>query len=268
MAIFSTVRVIIGGSLVCAMATLVSPFSLADELVAKTFPVKDFTEVILGGDAIVDVTQDGTEYLRVEASPEVMERVKVDLSGKRLTLGVKHKGGMFGWFQSHEDQVHFILRVKQLTYMELSGAARGRFGDFQSEKFKLEASGAAGAEFAAVNVGVLGIGLSGASNLAMSKVNSQKLDFDLSGASNLEIKQISNANDVKVDVSGASNLHARHLSAQNAVLDASGASHIEISVVEKLNAEASGASGIDYYGNPKAQTDASGASHVNAHSNE
>jgi hypothetical protein len=267
MAIFYSEKTWVIGVLCCCAVALVSPVGMAADRVAQVYPVKDFTEVSVGGNTLLEVTQDGTEYLRVEASPEVMQRVKVDLSGKRLTLGVKHKGGFFNWFDHGDEQVRFILRVKHLTFVELSGAARGRFSDFQEDHFVIHASGAAGAEFAALNAQYFAVQLSGASNLSIGSVNSKQQDFDLSGASNLEIKQASNVGEFKADLSGASNMRARALKAGEADVGASGASHIEISVSGTLDAEASGASSIDYYGNPKAQTDSSGASHINARGN-
>ena len=267
MAIFHSTKAWVAGIFWSCAVALISPVTMAADRVAQVYPVKDFTEVSVGGNALLEVTQDGTEYLRVEATPEVMQRVKVDLSGKRLTLGVKHKGGFFNWFEQGNEQVRFILRVKQLTFVELSGAARGRFSDFQEDNFMLHASGAAGAEFSVLNAQYFAVQLSGASNLSIGSVNSKQQDFGLSGASNLEIKQPSNVGELKADLSGASNMRARPLKAGEADVGASGASHIEISVSELLEADASGASSIDYYGNPQAQTDSSGASHINARGN-
>lgn len=270
MAIFSSNAMFLmkGAALVATLMVTVSSVEAADRI-AKTYPVKDFSEVVVGGNALLEVTQDGTEYLRVEAIPEVMDRVKVDLTGKRLTLGVKSKGGVFGWFDEGENQqVRFILRVKRLTFVDLSGAARGRFGDFQGDEFMFHGSGAANAEFAALNASKFLVQLSGASHVQIDNVNSKQQDFGLSGASNMEIKQPSYVVELKADLSGASNLRARKLKANFADVGASGASHMEIAVSEALQADASGASSIDYYGNPKAETGSSGASHINGHNEE
>jgi hypothetical protein len=265
MTIFSAIRVSVTGLLMGLALVVIAPASLAADVVAKTYPIKDFTEVYLGGNAILEISQDGTEYLRVEATPELMERVIVDLTGKRLTLSLKHKEGLFNWFSANNhDPVRFILRVKQLTFVELSGAARGRFSDFQGNQLRLHASGAANAEFAALNVEQFAAQLSGASNLRIDSVNSTRQDFDLSGASNLEVKQDSRVQELRAGLSGASNMRARALKARVADLGASGASHIEASVMDSLDARASGASSIEYYGRPGVRSDSSGASHIKA----
>lgn len=250
--------------IVIAMAFLVAPLALA-ETVAKTYPVKNFTEFVSGGNTSVEISQDGSEYLRIEADVEVMKRVKVDQSGKRVSVWVKSDGNFFNWFGSSNDPVRVVLRVKQLEYLEISGGSRATLGDLQGEKFQLNASGAGNVNFAALNTKLLKMDLSGAANTRINSVNSQTQDYDLSGASNLEVQSASNTQELDVGASGASNFRARNLTAKQARLEASGASHIEAAVTDILDANASGASSVDYYGNPKAKTDSSGASHVNAH---
>lgn len=249
------------------MVLSIAPMALA-ETVAKIYPVKDFTEFVSGGNTSVEISQDGTEYLRVEADVEVMKRVKVDQSGNRVSVWVKSDSNFFNWFGGSNDPVRIVLRVKQLEYLEISGGARANLSDFQGEKFQLNVSGAGNVNFAGLNAKRLRMELSGAANVRINNVNSQEQNFDLSGASNIEIKSSSNSQELKVDASGASNFRGKKLMAKKADLRASGASHVEASVTEILIAEASGASSVDYYGSPKAKTDSSGASHVNAHAVE
>lgn len=245
--------------------SLCAPLALA-ETVAKTYPVKDFSEFVAGGGTRIEITQDGTEYLRVEADAEVMKRVKVDQTGKRVSVWVKSEGGLFNWFGHGEGNVRVVLRVKHLEYLELSGGAKANVGDLQEDKLDVSNSGAANADFASINATKFHLDLSGAANVRINSVNSQEQDFDLSGAANVDIKDDSNTQSLKADVSGASNLRAKNLTAKTAKVDASGASHIELTVTDELVAGASGASSVNYFGNPKAETDSSGASHINARS--
>ena len=243
--------------------TLIAPVALA-ETVAKTYPVKDFSEFVAGGGTQVEITQDGTEYLRIEADEEIMKRVKVDQTGKRVSVWVKSDNNFFNWFGHGDGQVRVVLKVKHLEYLELSGGAHAKVGDLQEEKLEVSNSGAANAQFSSINATYFRLGLSGAANARINSINSQEQDFDLSGAANIEIKSESNTQSLQADVSGASNLRAKMLTAKVAKVEASGASHIELTVTDELDAGASGASSVNYYGNPKARTDSSGASHINA----
>ena len=242
---------------------LFAPYTLA-EVIAKTYPVKNFSEFASGGNVSVEIAQDGSEYLRVEADAEVMSRVKVDQSGERVSVWIKHEGGFFNWFGQGNDPVRVVLRVKQLNYLEITGGGRATVGDLQVEKFHAHASGAGNINFAVLNAEFLKVDLSGAANVRVNRVNSQEQKFELSGASKVEIQAPSNTQDLHVEASGASNFEARELTSKRARLGASGASHAEARVTEKLNANASGASRIDYYGNPEVKSDSSGASQVSA----
>lgn len=243
---------------------LLAPYTLA-ETIAKTYPVKDFSEFISGGNTSVEISQDDNEYLRVEADADVMPRVKVDQSGNRVSVWVKNEGGFFNWFGHSNDPVRVVLRVKQLSYLEISGGASATLGDLQGEKLHVNASGAGNIHFAGLNAKFLKMDLSGAANVGINNVNSQEQKFDLSGASKVEIQEASNTQELHVGASGASNFQARTLTAKRAYLGASGASHAEATVTEFLDANASGASRIDYYGKPEVKRDSSGASNISAH---
>ncbi len=243
---------------------LLAPGALA-EVIAKTYPVKDFTEFVSGGNTTVEISQGGTEYLRVEADAEVMQRVKVDQTGKRVSVWLKSdKGGVFSWFGQGNDPVKVILGVKQLELLDISGGAHARVADLQGRDFEFKASGAANGDFDRLTMDKVNMDLSGAGNVRIASVTTQEQGYDISGASNVEIKGDSHSERLMVGASGASNFRGKSLTARQAELNASGASHIKATVTETLVADASGASSVDYYGNPHAKTKATGASHVNA----
>jgi len=237
-------------------------------VVAKEYPVKDFSELVVSGETELEVSQTGKEYLRIEADAEVMEHVKVDQSGKRVSVWAKKSGNFFSWFGNHDSmRIKVIVHVKDLEYLELSGASNATVGDLKTKSLYLGASGAANGNFSNLNANYLKGNLSGAANLRFDTINSLEQEFELSGAANLDIKTTSSTAKLKAGASGASNIRAKNLTANSAELDASGASHIDVSVKDELDAEASGASSINYYGNPQANTQATGASSVNARRN-
>lgn len=249
-------------SLFSVFCLCVSSFSLA-EVIAKEYPVKDFSEFVASGESEIEISQTGKEYLRIEADADVMKYVKVDQSGKRLSVWAKKDGNFFDWFKGDSAKIKVILHVKNLEFLELSGAANADVNDMSANQLKIELSGAANADFAKLQVQELELDSSGAANLHIDTVNAGTLSVDLSGAANFDVKSASATEQLHGKASGASNIRAVKLSAKNAYLDASGASHIDVSVTDQINAEASGASSINYRGAPKAKTRATGASSIN-----
>jgi Putative auto-transporter adhesin, head GIN domain len=237
--------------------------------IAKEYPVKDFSEFVATSGIEVEISQTGEEYLRIEADESLFDKIKVDQTGKKVSIWVKHNWSISDWFEDDDSgQIKVILNVKNLNYLDISGAVQAKVGDLKADTFYLNASGASQGDFSTLNATNLKVDLSGAANARFQTLNSKEQYFGLSGAANMDVKSHSNTELLKANASGASNMRARKLIAKSADLEASGASHIDLAVTEQLNAEASGASGINYYGNPKAHRDASGASHINAHSND
>jgi hypothetical protein len=232
---------------------------------AKVYPIKDVSEFVSGGNTTIDIVQSDSEYLRVEADTEVMDRIKVDQTNQRLSVWVKSgKGGFFDWFVHGKEPVKIILHVKQLLYLELSGGALAKVGDLNGLELNMEASGAVKVQFSQLTMERVNMGVSGAANVGIQYINAKEQRYGISGASVMEIKEDSFGDRLDVDASGASKFSGEKLVVKKAALNASGASHINATVTESLNADASGASNITYYGSPRSKTKATGASHVNA----
>lgn len=253
---------------ILAAAFIFSAAVNAGDIVAQSYPISSVLALSAGGDIEVDITQGDTESLRVETTPEMMRRLKVDLTGHMLTLGLKNgngNGNFFNWFNNDDDQVKFILQIKALNLLDLSGAAEASVGDYRGEELLVKNSGAAQTHFTGLHVNDLAIESSGAANTEIQILNSQNVNVGLSGASNFIVKKSSVAGQLIVEASGASSFHGKPLSVTEADVRASGASNIEVRATEKLKAGASGASNIDYYGSAKVSSDSSGASHINGH---
>ena len=239
----------------------------AEDMIAKAYDIKDVSELVVSGGGRVQITQGDTESLRVEATSDVMARVKVDLSGDKLNLSVRSTSGSFSFFDLFKhgnDEVLYVLQLKKLHYVELSGASRATFGNWVGDDMTLNVSGAGAANFTHLRVNDLFVELTGASNSRVDMLTARKLTFELSGAANMDIKAASQTSFLKVGASGASNFKGKLLTAAQADVDASGASNIDLHATDILKVSASGASNIRYLGQPKLDSNASGASHIKA----
>lgn len=240
----------------------------ASDTVARAYDIKNVSEVQVGGGGQIEITQGDSETLRVEAAADVIDRVSVDLSGNKLTLGVKRSSGkgwgFFNFFYNSDDKVRYILQLKSLQYLGLSGATRGSLGDWKAQALAVKASGASEINFAKLVVDDLFVDLSGASHANAESISAGKLKFDLSGASNAKIKAQGRAKLLEASCSGASSFHGKLLTVTQADVNASGASTIETNTTEFLKAVASGASSVRYLGQPRLESNSSGASNINS----
>lgn len=238
----------------------------ADDLVARAYDIKNVSDLAVSGGGRVKIVQGPTESLRVEAAKDVIDRVVVDLSGNKLNLSVKRTSGkdfsFFNFFSRNDDEVFYILQLRQLNSLVLSGASRATFSDWEGKNMAINVTGAGDIKFSALKLEDLFIELSGASNANVESLISIKAKFELSGAANANIKTNSQTTYLQVGASGASNFRGKPLRATQADVGASGASDIDVHVTEFLKAHASGASNIRYVGQPKLQSDSSGASNI------
>ena len=240
----------------------------ADELQARTYDIKDVTEIETYGGAKLEIIQGDNESLYAEAKPDVINRLNVDLSGHKLTLGIKNQSGhgfhFFSWFNDNNgEHVSYRIVVKNLTSLELSGASHAHMNSWQGKALAVRCTGASEINFGNVRFDDLFVDLSGASNGHAQQLVTTKAKFELSGAANMDVKDASTAKYLWVEASGASNFRAKPLATSVGDVSASGASNIELIATETLKASASGASNIHYRGNAKVESDVSGASHVN-----
>lgn len=241
--------------------------TLAEQLLAHIYPIHDVREVVVNGGASLELVQGDTESLRAEATQEVLTRVKVDLSGQRLTLGVKSdRGGFFQWINHSDEHVRFVLQVKDLSRLELSGGVTARVGDLTVSMLKIDLSGSSHAVMSGLTATGLTIHSSGAGRLEAGNIRAEQLRLDMSGASSVDIREEGQVNDIRLDVSGASKYHGKSLASKTAWASASGASYIELRVEDSLEAHASGASHISYHGNPRTSQHSSGASRIHSQS--
>jgi len=239
----------------------------ADNRIAKSYEIKDVTEVVAGGGCQMDITQGDSDTLRIEGKPETLERIKVDQTGHKLTLTIKNFNGGFNplkWFEGHNDEFHYFLQLKNLTQLDLAGACNARISNWTGKNMAVYSSGASRTDFGSLALENFLIEQSGASNSSFQQIAISHLSFNLSGAANAEIKAAGKGNYLKVEASGASNYRGKLLQVNEGELNASGASNIDVNATEKLKAEASGASNIRYLGQPKLDSKTSGASNVNS----
>lgn len=250
--------------LLACLCLLLPAGAFAEPLLANIYPIDNVRELSVGGGASVEIRQGTSESLRAQGTKEALEHVSVDLRGGRLSLTVKDmRSGFFNFFGKSSAPITFIVEVKDLTKVELAGAAKGKIDALQGERLTIHLSGASNADIGQLQVSNLELDLSGAGRVTVGEVTGQRLNVKGSGASRIDITQ-GTVTDVRVDVSGASKYFAPSLSSNTAWANASGASHIELRTSDSLEAHASGASHITYIGNPRTQHHASGASRISS----
>ncbi len=201
--------------------------------VKQEYSVSDFSRISVGGAYNVMLTQGGSESLVIEAEENLMEYIKVEVIGDKLSISNKES-------LSPTKEMMVYLSFKDLSRIGMSGACN------LTNKGELSLS----------ELAIIG---SGASDINLN-MELDELDIISSGAS--EIYLAGKANELDIEVSGASDIRAFDFEVDECDIELSGAGNVEVFVNKELDVSVSGAGSCYYKGNPKVSQSVSGVGSV------
>lgn len=250
---------------VCCICLMAPLSAVAEQLLSQSYAIENIRYIEVGHAAKIEVQQGDAESLRAEGTADELERVTVDVKGERLILGIKNKKkGWFNWFGNNDDEIKFVVKVTELSGLQLSGAVHAKIGRLQGKSLELNTSGASHVRFEGLDYEQLSLELSGASHLVTEVISLQTLRLSGSDASKIEVNGDVKLEELDINLSGASKYSGRSLAAEQAKINASGASNIDIGAIESLEVEASGASNVRFGGRPQIKQKTSGVSNINS----
>lgn len=225
--------------MLCVTAIAVRAQNIVHDDNAEVRTVSSFSSIEASGTVAVYLSQGNEQGVAVSAD-EKKHNSKINTEVKNGVLVISVDGGMWNGFNWKNKQLKVYVTVKDLTRIELSGAAY------------LSTAGT-------LSMSDLAMEVSGASEMK-GTLNIRHLKLQMSGASVARLS--GTTTDVSIEASGASKVLGYQLSVDNCSAEATGASDIRLTVNKELNAEASGGSTIFYKGPAKAKSEATGGSEI------
>jgi hypothetical protein len=208
--------------------------------------VHDFDQVALAGFGDMAITQGEEESLTIEASPEILGRIKTEVQDGKLTIrftrswldwmGEVLAAGFAGM------RVRFDLTVKELAGLAITGAGRVQVANIKADHLALE--------------------LRGAGQLSIESLDAERLEIALSGAG--QIKVGGRVTEQTVNITGAGSYDAPNLESQRAKATLTGLGGATLWVVEDLEATIRSVGSVSYYGAPKVSKSITGIGSLNS----
>ncbi|SIT89416.1 head GIN domain-containing protein [Pontibacter indicus] len=203
------------------------------EPVSQNRKMSGFKGIDVSGGFAVELTQSGSEGVRIEAQENLLGSIKTEV-----------KNGVLHIYTSDNISTNKGLKayvsIKELNAIDISGGVKVKGNStFKSDAFKMD--------------------LSGGSNITLA-LNTKKLTANMSGASKVLLS--GRADEVRMDMSGASKVDAVELEAKNVHVEASGASNVKVFAKNQLNVNASGATKVAYKGDPSVTSSVSAAAKI------
>lgn len=213
-------------------------------MIKETREIRDVEKVILRGYGEMFIRQGEVESLEIETDKEYMDRVKTRVIDGVLKIDVigdwTDRITTFFSRRYESQRIKYYLTVKNLTGLDISGAAKVEVGPLKTEQLTVRLGGAADIDIDSLEVG--------------------NLQVRLPGAGSIKVK--GRAEQQEVRVSGAGSYSARKLECQNAIVKISGVGKAIVWAVDELDISLSGVGSVEYYGKPRVKQNVSGIGHV------
>ena len=212
----------------------------------ETREVSDFDRVALAGFGDLYITQGEEESLTIEASPEILDRIKTEVEDGKLTIRFVRN-----WLDWIGDvlatgfagmRVRYDLTVKELAALAITGAGRVQVANLETDQLALE--------------------LRGAGQLSIESLDAEQLEIDLSGAG--QIKVGGRVTEQTVKITGAGSYDAPDLESQRAKATLTGLGGATVWAVEDLEATIRSVGSVSYYGAPTVSKKITGIGSLNS----
>ena len=212
----------------------------------ETREVSAFDRVALAGFGDLYITQGEEESLTIEASPEILDRIKTEVEDGKLTIRFVRN-----WLDWIGDvlatgfagmRVRYDLTVKELAALAITGAGRVQVANLETDQLALE--------------------LRGAGQLSIESLDAEQLEIDLSGAG--QIKVGGRVTEQTVKITGAGSYDAPDLESQRAKATLTGLGGATVWAVEDLEATIRSVGSVSYYGAPKVSKRITGIGSLNS----
>jgi hypothetical protein len=220
--------------------TVVEP---SDSAPSETRVFNNLTGVHHKGVGTLLITQGDKDELRIEAAPEIRERIVTDV--REGVLVIRHDNDFVDWMRmwTHSmDPLRLFLTIRDIQTIKLSGAGTIKVPSVKSDSLDLTNSGA-GAQ-------------------TIENLEARTFKAELSGAGSMEIA--GKTDDQTVKLSGAGSYNATRLDSRSAEIKLSGVGSAHVWVRESMNANLSGIGSIEYYGEPQVTKKVSGLGSLKA----
>lgn len=197
--------------------------------------VSDFKKVSLSGSGELMVQQGDQEELIIETDDNLMSFIQTEVHGSELVIG------WIGGIDPRPSRpVRFLLTVKNLESISLSGSANLTTEEFAAEKLSVSISGSAEANFKEMKSNELTVSISGSGKVIAS----------------------GSANRFSVKIAGSGEIKAKQFEAKNVSVSVAGSGDADVWATDKLDVSVAGSGDVRYKGEPSVKQSVAGSGTV------
>jgi hypothetical protein len=212
--------------------------------------VADFRAVVLEGFGDAEITQvgpDGIESLEIEADEAMFERLKADVAGGKLYLGLDLEWWEWltywaTWMGISDKRVRYRIAVRVFEGAEIKGSGSITAGPVMGETCRL--------------------GISGSGKITLERLDTIELHTQISGSG--EIRAAGQAAKQEIQINGSGDVEALELETKETTVRINGGGRALVNAEDRLDVRINGSGDVQYAGDPRVSQSIAGSGSVRA----
>jgi len=216
--------------LIIVSLALFSAMSYAGQPISQNREVSGFDKIQVNGAYDLYITQGKEFSLRVEAEPEVLEKIQTEVKDGRLKVSdMKHKIRI-GVFKSKTRKIYVTLPELKELCINGSSDIKGQ------NKFK---------------TGDLSLVVNGSGDIEL-ELEARDIDASIRGSGDIKLK--GSADSFNISIAGSGDVSTYELTSQKASISINGAGDCRVNASQELAVNIAGSGDVSYQGSPKVVT--------------
>ncbi len=219
--------------------------------------VRDFNSVTFACIGELTIEQGEVEGLRIEAEDNLLPYFETEIHDGELIIRQS-----MGVALRPTQPVRFMLRVKSLEALAVSGSGDADMAELTAKQFTVRLTGSGDIGLGRVEVDALQVRLSGSGDIQIATLEADEIEANLTGSGDVNVGGMVHAQ--KVTISGSSSYLADALQSTSAELRLTGSGSAQVQVRERLEARLTGSGSVIYSGSPAVQSTITGSGRISA----
>ncbi len=205
------------------------------EIITEERNLTGFSEIELSTSANLVITQGDTYSVKIEASQNLMEIIKTNVSNSILRIKRKNNTCLKG-----SNPITVFVTTPDISRISVSGS-----GDIRSKNL--------------ITSNNLSVSITGSGDIRLDSLDVNDINVKVSGSGSLLMFASDTAQYQDIKISGSGGINALNMPVNNSKISISGSGNCKVNVIKDLDVKISGSGSVVYKGSPIINSTVSGS---------
>ncbi|MDP8206415.1 MAG: head GIN domain-containing protein [Candidatus Electryonea clarkiae] len=219
----------------------------ANTIIKEEREISDINRLDFNTPGLLILIQGDTESLIIEGDKDVIENIETKIESR--TLIIKSKDWTLWDKFGKESRIKFILTIKEINEINLSGSGDIQSSDIKTENLELNINGSGDVDIETASATFIFLNIRGSGDVTIENITVDELEGNISGSGEIEVG--GKAGIQRIAISGSGDYQSAKLETNKTLVKISGSGDSIVQAIEDLDVKISGSGDVDYYESPK-----------------